>query len=290
MNKVRIVYFSGTGGTKMVADCIENTFANKGVEALKSELRAGREMSNEDEDILVLVYPVHALNAPAPVYDWIRDLAKANSTKAAVISVSGGGEITPNKACRVGCIKRLEKKGFEVIYEKMIVMPSNVLIKTGEELTYRLLEILPLKVGKIVDDLLAGAVCRIKPDVINRLMSLAGEIEKTGTGYFGKRIRAGEDCDGCGWCEKNCPANNITVQNSKPVFGNKCVLCLKCIYGCPRRALQPGICKSFVIKDGYNLCEIKKDMDCNNSSQAEIEQLARGYLWKGVKMYLLDGD
>jgi len=288
MNNVRIVYFSGTGGTKMVADCFENTFAGRGVEAAKSELREGDRVN--EGDILVLLYPVHAFNAPAPVYEWIRNLTRANINKAVVISVSGGGDITPNKACRVGCIKRLEKKGFEVIYEKMIVMPSNVLMKTVDELTYRLLEILPVKVGKVVDDVLAGIICRSKPDIINRFMSLAGETEKAGTKYFGKRIRVGEDCNGCGWCEKSCSVNNITMHSSKPVFGNKCVLCLKCIYGCPRGAMQPGIFKSFVIKGGYNLCEIEKNMNCNNRSQAAVEQLARGYLWKGVKMYLLDSD
>ena len=288
MNNVRIVYFSGTGGTKMVADCFENTFAGRGVEVAKSELQEGDQLN--EGDVLVLLYPVHAFNAPAPVYEWIRNLTRANSTKAVVISVSGGGDITPNKACRVGCIKRLEKKGFEVIYEKMIVMPSNVLIKTVDELTYRLLEILPVKVGKIVDDVLAGIICRRKPDMINRFMSLAGETEKAGTKYFGKRIGAGEDCNGCGWCEKSCSVNNITMHSSKPVFGNKCVLCLKCIYGCPRGALQPGIFKSLIIKGGYNLCEIEKNMNCSNRSQAAVEQLARGYLWKGVKMYLLDSD
>lgn len=289
MNKVRIIYFSGTGGTKMAADCFESTFTDKGVEAAKSELREVVDLVNE-EDVLVLLYPVHALNAPAPVYEWIRNLTSKNSAKAVVISVSGGGDITPNKACRIGCIKRLEKKGFEVIYEKMIVMPSNVLMKTGDELAYRLLEILPVKVEKIVDDVLAGIVCRRRTDIINRFMSMAGEAEKPGTRYFGKKIRAGEDCEGCGWCEKSCPVNNIAVQNGKPVFGNKCVLCLKCIYGCPSGALQPGLFKSFVIKDGYNLCEMEKSIKCDNRSQATVEQLARGYLWKGVKTYLLNDD
>ncbi|HEY5576527.1 MAG TPA: hypothetical protein VIK34_07405 [Clostridiaceae bacterium] len=66
------------------------------------------------------------------------------------------------------------------------------------------------------------------------------------------------------------------------------MMCLKCIYGCPRNALKPGICKFAVFKDGYNLCEIEKRVKVEGKSKLGIEELARGYLWKGVREYILD--
>lgn len=128
----------------------------------------GRKPSGITEDMLVVLYAVHASNAPEPVYEWIKSIPKVNKTTTAVISVSGGGEIPPNTACRVGCIRLLEKKGYDVVYEKMIVMPSNWIVPTMDALAVRLLEVLPAKVGNAVHDLLSGVRHRTKPMLIDR--------------------------------------------------------------------------------------------------------------------------
>lgn len=105
---------------------------------------------------------------------------------------------------------------------------------------------------------------------------------------FGKRIKANENCNGCGWCEKACPRANIALVNGTPAFNNNCLLCLKCIYGCPQRALEPGIGKFIVIKQGYNLNAIEKN---NQRDELDsVEKLAKGYLWKGIKEYLLNDN
>lgn len=39
----------------------------------------------------------------------------------------------------------------------------------------------------------------------------------------------------------------------KPKFGNRCDMCLGCIYNCPEKALQPTVWAFQVDKRGYNL-------------------------------------
>ena len=75
------------------------------------------------------------------------------------------------------------------------------------------------------------------------------------------------------------------MNNGKPEFSNNCLLCLNCIYGCPRKALTPGIGKFVVIKEGFNLNLIEKRM-LGVEELESIEKLAKGYLWKGIKEYL----
>ncbi|MHC1756812.1 MAG: EFR1 family ferrodoxin [Methanosarcina sp.] len=287
-NKVKIAYFSGTGSTARVADTLERELTGRGVSVVKLEIRAGNHPSNDKEDLLILLFAVHAFNAPKIVYKWIDSLSSDNKrpVSAAVISVSGGGEMTPNTACRVSSIRKLEKKNFRVVYEKMIVMPSNWVVKTDDGLAIRLIERLPSKVERIVDDLLAGIVHRTRPKLIDRIFSRAGKMEKTGAKLFGKKIRVNENCNGCGWCEKKCPANNISMLDNKPVFGSECFLCLKCIYGCPNKALKAGIFKFIILKEGYDLRAVEKRME--GIKPARLEELAKGYLWKGVKEYLLE--
>ena len=283
---VKIAYFSGTGSTARVADAFENELNRRGLPVTKSEIRGGNLYSDEKEDLLILLFAVHAFNAPRIVYQWIDSLSGAKKIPVAVISVSGGGEITPNTACRLSSIRRLEKKNYRVVYEKMMVMPSNWVMRTDDGLAIRLLDVLPSKVECIVDDLLEGVVCRTRPKLIDRVFSRIWEMEKTGARFFGRNLRVNAKCNSCGWCAKNCSANNITMLDNKPAFGEKCILFLKCIYGCPKQAIEAGTFKFIVLKEGYDLKALEKRMQ--GIHPAPVEDLAKGYIWKGVKKYLLE--
>ena len=286
INKVKIAYFSGTGGTARVAYSIERELKARSVSVMMSGIRAGVLPSDDEEDLLVLLFAVHAFNAPEIVYQWIDSLPADRPVPVAVISVSGGGEISPNTACRLSSIRRLEKRGYGVIYERMIVMPSNWIAKTDDGLSIRLLRILPVKSRDIVDDLLAGTVRRTRPGIIDRIFSGIGELEKRGAKNIGENIRVNDNCNGCGWCSENCPANNIRMSPDRPVFGKDCLLCLKCIYGCPNKALGSGTFSFIIVKEGYDLNALEKRMD--GVELVPVEELAKGYLWRGVKKYLLE--
>ena len=280
-----IVYYSGTGSTELVAKCFYRILAEKGfsggIHRVSSEL-----FTPEPHDFLVLVFPVHACNAPEAVYKWLENIPSVNKIPALAVSVSGGGEISPNTACRVSSIKRLEKKGYDVIYDEMIVMPSNVVVATKEALAIKLLEVLPVKAKIILDGFLSGTRHRSAPKLIDRIFSKLGELEKPFTKSFGKRIKVSSNCDGCGKCVSHCPAKNISLLSGKPVFGDKCHLCLGCLYLCPKKALAPGIWKFIVIKEGYDIDKLSKMAPLTTT--LDVEKAAKGYIWSGVRKYLND--
>ena len=45
-------------------------------------------------------------------------------------------------------------------------------------------------------------------------------------------------CTGCATCTKVCPADNIELINSIPVFGRRCEMCFACDEWCPAGAIQ----------------------------------------------------
>ncbi len=286
--EINIVYYSGTGGTKRVAKCFETACQQVGYKTSIHRLFQNVAFLHTGKALLLLIYAVHAGNAPEPVYKWIDSLGDVSSVPAVVISVSGGGEVIFNTACRASVIKRLEKKGYQVCYERMLVMPSNWIVATKKPLAQMLLDVLPKKVMKIVDDMEKGTIRRTKPLLLDRLLSRMGELEKIGAKSFGKRIQVSKRCIGCGWCVTHCPAGNITLKSDKPEFGNECHLCLACIYGCPHNALSPGIGKFFVIYEGFDLRDYEGMRVL--SDDVDIEMMARGYLWRGVRDYLLDRE
>lgn len=282
----KIVYFSGTGSTKYVAEAFESEFKANAIRVHMQELRHDAPIVDEPYDLLVLCYVVHACNAPRPVMEWVKGQMPAENMPVAVISVSGGGEVTPNLACRVSLIRELKRKNFKVVYEKMLVMPSNWIVATKKLLIDRLLEVLPRKVEKIVSDLKNGETRHANPGIGNRIISLIGRLEGIGARQFGKRIQVGMSCTGCSLCAKACPAGNIEIVKGKPEFGGKCLLCLACLYGCPQKALSAGIAKFILIEEGFSFPGMLANRESARSFDIKAE--TKGFLWLGVRRYLLD--
>ncbi len=285
--KVKVAYFSGTGGTAYVADCFVQALGQRGAQTVPVSIRAGDAYKNDGEDFLLLLFAVHAANAPEPVYTWLKSMGAAGAKlPAAVISVSGGGEISPNTACRLSSIRRLQKIDCPVQLEEMLIMPPNLFLETDPALCGRILNILPQKVERILNALETGAPSLKKPKRIDRLFSHVFEIEKLGCRFYAKTIRRTEDCNGCGLCARECPGRNIAMENGKPRFQAKCLLCLRCIYRCPQKALRPGLAKKAVLSGGYDIAAMRKAAD--EKLPCDIEKTAKGWLWKGVRIYLLE--
>lgn len=54
------------------------------------------------------------------------------------------------------------------------------------------------------------------------------------------RFTASDACVGCGKCVRSCPLNNISLAESKPVWGSSCTHCVACINLCPTGAIEYG--------------------------------------------------
>ncbi|MBI9093914.1 MAG: hypothetical protein JEY71_03420 [Sphaerochaeta sp.] len=148
-HNVRIVYFSGTGCTRLVAETFRNQLLETGHTTTIVELRHDMTHDESDYDLLVLCFPVYACNAPQIVITYVKGSQVVHHIPVALISVSAGGEMTPNLACRTSIKKELTRKGFAIHYEKMLVMPSNWVIATKPCLAALLLRILPKKIRPV---------------------------------------------------------------------------------------------------------------------------------------------
>jgi ferredoxin len=185
----------------------------------------------------------------------------------AVIAVSGGGEVWPNTSCRVRCIKALERKGYTVNYETMMVMPSNISVATNDHLAMWLLRVLPEKISRITEAILSGKRLRTRFKISSRVLSFVSVREKQNAYRFAKGLRITAACTGCGWCERNCPRNNIRLIEEKPEFADRCIICLRCIYGCPQNAIHHRLLSFTVLPSGY---DVKKILESASAEETGI--------------------
>lgn len=87
--------FSGTGGTALVAARLEQRLidANCRVDVLSLEdgsiEQSGRKNTYEIDsiDMIILLFPVHAFDAPEPIYRWLRTLQNSKHMPVAIISI-----------------------------------------------------------------------------------------------------------------------------------------------------------------------------------------------------------
>lgn len=306
--RLYIPYFSGTGGARLVAETFADAAAERGYAVslrsldaryLREDLPRLEEIIS-DTDIMILVYAVHAIDAPRPVYTWIEalpDLTQLEgvpSPSVMVVSVSGGGEIWPNNHARITCILALERKGYRVDHEHMIPMPTNWTMATHDHTAARLLRVLPEEVSYCIDRIEAGTRTRTAVERAPALLSWIIRREKAGSHLFGEHLRIDtEACTECGWCTRNCPMDNILScegetepgeSEARIAFGNDCILCLRCVYGCPEHAIYPTLMKFMVVKSGFSLEAIEERT--RGIELLPVSECSKGLLWKGVREYL----
>lgn len=268
MKKVKLICFSGTGGTKRFTSLLENSLTKRGCDVnvlyLETKLieiaKVEGTFNDSSYDLITILFPVHAFDAPGPVYKWVKALPKSQGVSVALISVSAAGEFWINQACRIGLIKALSKKGYSIFYERMIVMPFNILIATKESFSMRLLQLLPIKAENTAKEILELKRRRIEPPLKSRVITSLAKVEKVTSKLFGKELRIKKSCTQCGLCANRCPMGNIKMNNGKPHFGWRCVECLRCIYICPTHSIYPLLSRFMVVKGGYDLENLEKQL------------------------------
>ncbi len=282
-NKIHIVYFSGTGSTAYSANTLKGALEKLGCEITLSEIFRDNKINIDSNDTLVLMYPVYAGDAPNAVLKWIGGLENAENGNCYVIAVSGGGEISPNTACRIKAIKRLEKKGYNTLSEYMLCMPSNFYFGTSESQTASIFEVLPQKCELIAQEIIEKKRNHknhlLKDKIILPFMSM----EKLGARIVGRTYKADNSCTGCGICAKKCPSGNIKMKDGKPKFAFHCEFCMRCLYICPHKSLtQKGIAKIIALDEGYDIQKMIKTEAGYKTENTDSDTK----LWRGVKEYV----
>lgn len=224
-----IVYFSGTGNSRSVAEKL----ARDGERV--EEISAITEDVLEDERIGI-VFPVYCADVPRAVAEFLKRVKFVSSYIFSIATAGGGAGRSHGSVAYL-----LEAQGTSLAYSDTVIMPDScIAFATPAKAKTRLLERESGRVREIAEALDAGKRTAVKASAPfgagTRLMW------KFFKAIFGlDRKKATEACVGCGLCAAGCPVNNIEMRNGKAAFlGGSCENCFRCIQSCPERAIEFG--------------------------------------------------
>lgn len=246
--------FSGTGNTHKVCRAIMREWETAGAECRYTEIAKDSGACDPNGfDRVVIGYPVHAFNAPEPVFEFIKKLPVCRGNRPMVYLVKTSGEplkLNDGSCARVSDL--LKKRGYAVSGEYHYVMPYNMIFRHSDGMAARMWRAARLRIPAEAKEMLEGKKSELKKNVFKRAVSFVFRIEHPAMHLIGRGFKVTEACIGCGKCARGCPQKNIVMQGGKPVFGRHCVGCVKCSFGCPADAIKIGLLNGWKVNGAYN--------------------------------------
>lgn len=234
-----IIYFTGTGNSRYVAEALADRLDDETVSA-NELIKAGQKGTFTSSKPYVFVFPVYVSNIAKPFADFLRNSDFSGNNKAYFIATAAAAAGTSaNEGMNICKVKGLQYCGTELVR-----MPQNYIIyfkmTEPEECDRRIAEALK-KTEDFAHIIKSENNFSLKKESAFS-HGLTRWVEKLYYGFFTttKQFYAKDDCINCGICEKRCPINNIIMKDGKPVWKDKCYHCVSCINSCPKKSIEFG--------------------------------------------------
>lgn len=222
---VGILYFSATGNSLQIAQRLQTAMGGciRYIPTYKG--------TGEEFDRIILVSPIYSFGLPVHVYDLLPKLSKDRPVWVVLNygGMSGGADaFTYRYAVQHG----LDIRG---VY--LVRMPENYTLTFSAPQFYTdaMLKAAPKAIDAVIDKIRSG-----EPYIPKKKRTMEETYLKNRPNWhlIAKDFSVSEDCMGCGKCASLCPTENISLTDGKPVFADRCVICLGCYHRCPKRAIR----------------------------------------------------
>lgn len=240
MNRVCLVYFSPTGGTKSVAEKIASAMAEElALPLVHFDITLPKAREQEyhfsSDDIAVIASPTYAGRIPNKMLPEFERLIHGDNTKAVIVSVYGGRS---NDEGLRELVFVAEKNGFCSIAAASCVarhsMSSVLAAHRPSEKDFRELADFGRKAAKKA--LSAPAAVEIDRETpIAPYYKPFKEDMSPAVFLKAKPLTHADKCIHCGICAASCPMGSISFDDFCTVPG-VCIKCHACVRSCPTKA------------------------------------------------------
>ena len=239
-----ILWYSGCGNSRFVADELSAKLNDNNMVFIPQAARDKTPLQFQEGEILGIVFPVYSWSVPKLVSEFLRQ-AKFAGRPSYIFAACTCGDET---GLTIKHLKKdLSKQGLTLdaffsfqMPETYINLPGFKLdtpenaehkiacTRTQLEETVKLIR----QRAKGNFDKLKGGSSFLKSNILKPLFY--------GLLITDRKFRVSDQCIGCEICAKNCPLQNITMQNDRPKWNGHCTNCMSCYHRCPKNAINFG--------------------------------------------------
>lgn len=234
-----VIYFSGTGNTRYVAELMAKMLGDE-TRDMKKLIREGKRVKFYSDLPYVICAPIYAWRYPVLVEGFLQNSDFWGSNEMYFVATCADSTGTAAKPLMKIC----SGKGMIFMGFAGVRMPENYLVMFNppdEEECRKIYRNANNDVAEIVNTMNRGQ------QITDRYSSLRSRASSLMNPWFygavvtDKKFRATDKCIGCGRCAGVCPFHSIIMKDGRPVWaGNKCIHCMDCISGCPTGAIEFG--------------------------------------------------
>lgn len=239
MSRIAIIYFSGTGNTKAVAECIYRAISGSVEAHIISVEKLPEDFCWGSYTAVIIGTPTYHSEPARPMMDFIRTADPPQNIPAFLFTTCG---MYPEN-----CLRKLalecERRGIITVAHSSYrcAATDGILLMPGMKLWHSHEKHLREKIMADTDDFLrrlSKGAARDMPrykwyaplNYPNRMMGKAVKLPI----HLHK-----ESCVGCGKCAGNCPQLAIVMKDGCPQINkDSCINCYRCIHHCPALALS----------------------------------------------------
>ncbi len=262
-----IICFTGTGNSRRLADQLQSTLGDEIIRLAPGLMLEPEKIFLRVQDHRVIwVFPTHCWNMPTTVSNVIKhatlDFRGHDDCPHYMVATCGDDIGLTHRKWR----KAIEKRGWRACSTFSVQMPNTYVTFKGfdldpEHVAKAKLEAAEARAVVIAeqimehpdstaDDVVAGSWAWVKTEVVNRWFK---RFMMNSRPFY-----ADDTCKGCGRCARNCPVRTISMKDGRPVWGDYCILCLRCYHYCPCHSIHYGKvtdgkgqyrCPGYVLKD-----------------------------------------
>ncbi|MDV4152237.1 EFR1 family ferrodoxin [Clostridium sp. AL.422] len=252
-----ILYFSGTGNTKFIANKIAEEFYKNGCEIDTYSIEEKIDLKNVSYDYLILGFPKYFEYIPKFFIEYLEDNLSDTSKEIKTMIFSTGRDRAKTYFNELE--KKLLTKNYRVIVTKNFQMPDNYTLSKGyKKLTRKdykeifdssLVEIKDAVVNFLMDNYMKENVNEIKASIYKTINKMkTKDLYKNSVKYS-----VNSDCDKCNLCVKICPTKNIDNIGGDIKFRDNCIMCCRCVNACPKNSIMYNEKEHYQYKENIDL-------------------------------------